>query len=204
MSANDQEVEVKFTVGNLTAIARRLEEMGAERTIERLHEQNLRFDTPTGELTRTRRVLRLRQDRQAILTYKGPAAAGESVSVRQEIEVTVSDLAAAQRILEALGYQISVMYEKYRTTYRWNELEIVLDEMPFGAFVEIEGADAAAIRHAATLLGLDWSARSTASYMDLFERLKTNRSLALTHLTFDQLAGIQVQPADLGLRLADR
>lgn len=204
MNANDREIEVKFMVSDLAAIARRLEELGARRTVDRLHEQNLRFDTPADDLTRAHRVLRLRQDRQVVLTYKGPAATDEGVSVRQEIEVTVSDLAAARRILEALGYRVSVQYEKYRTTYRWNDLEIVLDEMPFGAFVEIEGADAAAIRQAATLLGLDWSARSTASYMELFERLKTNRSLGLTHLTFDLLAGIDVRPADLGLRPADR
>ncbi|HZW03701.1 MAG TPA: class IV adenylate cyclase [Anaerolineaceae bacterium] len=204
MNTDDREVEVKFYVRRLEPVARRLEELGAERAIERLHEQNLRFDTPDGELTRAHRVLRLRQDRQAVLTYKGPARPGESVSDRQEIEVTVGDLAAARRILEALGFRVSVVYEKFRTTYRWNNLEIVLDEMPFGHFLEIEGPDAAAIRHLATLLGLDWSVRSTASYMELFDRLKAARALDAPHLTFAQLAGLTIEPADLGLQPADR
>lgn len=42
-------------------------------------------------------------------------------------------------LLQELGYVVSEVYEKYRTTYKLNVLQITLDEMPYGMFVEIEG-----------------------------------------------------------------
>ena len=203
MASNDQEVEAKFLVRDLPGIAARLERLGAWITAPRVHETNLRFDTPEGSLTKERRVLRLRQDAAAVMTFKGPSKAGESVSVRQEIEFTVSDFAAAQRMLEALGYVVSVTYEKFRTTYTFNDLLVVLDEMPIGGFIEIEGPDAESIRAAADALELDWEARSGSSYLALFAQLSATRGLSARNLTFDELSGVQVTPADMGLRYAD-
>ena len=51
----------------------------------------------------------------------------------------VSSFDNAKALLEALGYRVSVMYEKYRTTYDWGGCEVTLDEMPYGDFAEIEG-----------------------------------------------------------------
>ncbi len=204
MNHNDQEIEVKFYLGNLPALEEKLRAAGAECVQPRVFERNLRFDLPDGSLTRQRRVLRLRSDRQAVLTYKSPALPGETVSIRQEIEVVVSDFEAAKRLLEALGYQVSVIYEKWRATYRLPDAEIVLDELPYGNFCEIEGTNSEAIQTLANQLGLDWSARILESYLALFERLKTKRQLALEHLSFAEVSSIPVTAADLDLRPADR
>jgi adenylate cyclase, class 2 len=203
MTKNEQEIEVKFPVRNLAACARRLEAAGARLTVERVREINLRFDTADGSLTREHRVLRLRQDAGAVMTYKGAAAPGNEVSARQEIEFQVSDLGAAQRLLEALGYQVTVMYEKYRTTYTLAELTVVLDELPFGSFIEIEGPDAATIRAAAESVALDWEARSTASYLALFTALCETCGITAQNLSFAEFEGIQVGIDDLNLRYAD-
>jgi adenylate cyclase, class 2 len=203
MTKNEQEIEVKFPVHSLAAAASRLEANGAVLVAPRVREVNLRFDTADGSLTREHRVLRLRQDAGAVMTYKGAAEAGDEVSARQEIEFHVSDLGAARRLLEALGYIVSVMYEKYRTTYTWGELTIVLDEMPFGSFLEIEGPDAESIRAAAAKLGLDWEARSTASYLQLFNTLREVRGITAQNLSFDEFEGIQVRIEDMNLRCAD-
>ena len=101
MAKDDQEMEAKFAIRDLAKIEQRLRELGAELAFPRVLETNLRFDTPDGALARARQVLRLRQDAGAVMTFKGPARAGESVSVRQEIEFQVSDFGAAQRLLEA-------------------------------------------------------------------------------------------------------
>lgn len=203
MNSNDQEIEVKFYLSNAPALISRLAEVGGQLIQARLFEVNLRFDTPARDLTRAQRVLRLRQDNRVRMTYKGPAAAGEAVSVRQEIEFEVSDFGAARRLLEALGYQVSVMYEKWRTTYRLGGLEIVIDEMPFGSFCEIEGPDAASILQTAVSLGLDWNERINASYLALFDRLKINRQLDVDQLSFAELADQAITPGDLGVRPAD-
>jgi adenylate cyclase class 2 len=203
MNSNDREIEVKFYLSDPAALIERLAEVGAVCTQPRLYEINLRFDQADGELTREHRVLRLRQDKIARMTYKGPAAAGEEVSVRQEIEFVVSDFEAARRLLEALGYQVSVMYEKWRATYKLGSLEIVVDEMPFGNFCEIEGLDAASIQQAAINLGLNWDCRINVSYLALFEQLKQSRQLEISQLSFSALEGLNIQPQDLGVQPAD-
>ena len=58
----DSELEVKFYLVDLPALETRLRELGANQSSLRTYELNLRFDTQEGSLSRTRRVLRLRQD----------------------------------------------------------------------------------------------------------------------------------------------
>lgn len=203
MAKFDQEIEVKFYVKDLNALQGRLIALGGRVQAERVHEVNLRFDFSDGSLTRAGRVLRLRQDAHAVMTYKGPAQPGEEVSTRQEIEFQVSDFEAARRLIEALGYQVAVSYEKYRATYELGDVLVTLDEMPFGSFVEIEGPGVEAIRTAATTLKLAWEARSTASYLALFNHLRSTSGLAAQNLTFDELRGVPVTPEELGLSYAD-
>jgi len=201
--ANEQEVEVKFYLRDLAGLEKRLQALGAQLSQPRVRETNLRFDTPDGDLTRAKRVLRLRQDEQVRMTFKGPAAVREDVSVRQEIEFAVSDFEAARHLLEALGYVVSVMYEKYRRTYELDGLHVTLDEMPYGSFAEIEGSEVEGIQAAAARLGLDWGARVMESYLALFGRLQAATQLPGRDLTFDNLAGRQVLPESMGVRYAD-
>jgi adenylate cyclase class IV len=69
---NGQEIEAKFYVRNLTKIELRLLELKAQLIQPRTHEINLRFDNAENELVKSFRVLRLRQDEKARITYKGP------------------------------------------------------------------------------------------------------------------------------------
>lgn len=202
-STNEQEVEVKFLLSDRAALEHRLVELGASLLQPRILEVNLRFDTPDGSLSARRQVLRLRQDSQAVMTYKGPSQDGLEVSSRQEIEFSVSDFAAAQHLLEALGYRVSVIYQKYRAMYRLGAVVVTLDEMPFGYFAEIEGPDARLIRAAADQLGLDWQARSLDSYLVLFGRAKRSLGLDVRDLTFDNFIGLTVLAEDLKLFPAD-
>src|SRR5690242_18363930 len=148
-----QETESKFYVAHFSELEQRVQALGAERSEPRVLEVNLRFDTPAADLRKAGRVLRLRLDRGARLTYKeGGESEGGTIS-RREVEFSVSDFRSAQEFIEALGYIVAFIYEKRRTTYKWNEVEIMLDEMPYGHFVEIEG-ERAAVQSAAKRLGL--------------------------------------------------
>ncbi len=200
---SEQELEVKFFLKDLGTLERKLKSAGANLIQPRIFELNLRFDTQYGELNQGGRVLRLRQDAQAVLTYKGPSQPRQDVSIRQEIEFTVSDFTAARHLLEALGYQVAVTYEKYRTTFTLDEVEIVLDEMPFGDFMEIEGPDPTSIQAIAGKLGLNWEARCTESYMGLFRRLQENLKLAFRDLTFSNFSQMKVNPEELAVKAAD-
>lgn len=204
MATNEQEIEVKFMLQDLPGLEKRLLGLGARLHAPRVRETNLRFDTPGRELSQGGRVLRLRQDARAVMTYKGPSQPGQEVAVRQEIEFEVSDLDAAGRLLEALGYQVMVMYEKFRAEYHLRDLVVVLDELPYGHFSEIEGPDAESIQRAAAELGLDWEARCADSYLYLFERLRKARGLPPSDLSFEALKGMEFSPADFGLTYADK
>lgn len=200
---NNQELEVKFFIANLALVEERLKTCGAEIAQPRVHEVNLRFDTADGELKRTYQVLRLRQDRAAIVTYKGPGRIEGGVRARQEIEFTVSDYEAAKALFEALGFQVSLIYEKYRTTYLLGQTHVVLDEMPYGSFIEIEGPDPGSIQETCHRLGLDWERRILESYTFLFEQLKARVGLDFRDLTFENFSGQQVTPQDLAVSPAD-
>ena len=201
---SEQELEVKFLLQDLPGLARRLEGLGARLVQSRIFEKNLRFDNPEGSLSRTGQALRLRQDVRSILTYKGTGKVEGDVNVRQEIEFTVSDFTAAWHFLEALGFQVVVSYEKYRTTYDLDEVHVVLDELPFGHFAEIEGPSSASIQSAAARLNLDWPLHSNDTYLGLFQRLRARRQLSFRDLFFDNFAGITVTPEDLGLTPGDK
>jgi adenylate cyclase class 2 len=203
MGSNQQELEVKLYLSNLPAFQRKVEALGGQLTEPRLHEINLRFDTIDGELNRTAQVLRLRQDTAARLTYKGPGETIDGVHARREIEFTVSDYHSAKALLETLGYQISLMYEKYRTTYILDGLQITLDEMPYGNFTEIEGSQAADIHTAAEKLNLKWEARILDSYTSLFSRLRAELGFTFRDLSFENFSALDISPTDLGITPAD-
>ena len=203
MPVNGQETEVKFYIQDFNRIKNRLEEMGAQLIQERVLETNIRFDLPGARLRAGGRVLRLRRDTAARLTYKSASTNEQGVLSREEIEFVVEDFEKAKRFLEALGYQKLVYYEKYRTTYEFNKALIMLDELPYGNFVEIEGDAIHSIQGISEQLSLTWNAAIATSYHALFDRLRKAMNLNVEDLSFPIFAGLHVQAADLGVRAAD-
>ena len=79
----------------------------------------------------------------------------------------------------------------------------MLDEMPYGDFVEIEGPDVPTLKRASHDLGLDFETAIPTSYLALFEGLNHKRGLDPTQLTFSALEGLVINPEDLSVRPAD-
>jgi adenylate cyclase class 2 len=177
--------------------------LGAVLIEPRAHELNLRYDLPDGSLRAGKRVLRLRRSADTRLTYKGPDEDRDGVMARTEIEFTVGDFDTARKFLDSLGYVEVAVYEKFRATYELDSAHVMLDELPYGHFVEIEGADAASIRALASRLGLDFEAAVRASYLMLFDRLCREQHLVPGRLTFEALGHIQLSPDMLHVRPAD-
>lgn len=192
------EHEIKLYVPDLAAVERALIAAGAALTAPRVLEVNARYEDAAGSLTPQRQVLRLRRDSRVRLTYKdehGEPLPGGGVS-RYEAEVDVSDFDAMAAILAKLGYRSYMTYEKYRTTYTLNDAEIVLDELPYGTFVEIEG-EPDAIAAVVARLDLADSPPIPMGYAVLFEQVKARLGLDFADLTFANFAAHPVAPADL-------
>lgn len=188
------ETEVKLHVPDLDAVAQRITAAGGVLAASRVFERNLRYDDPDRALTNAGIVLRLREDSRVRLTYKGAGREDGGALSREEVEVTLDDIDRMDAILRHLGYAPYVVYEKYRTTYELEDAEIVLDEMPYGHFVEIE-ATSAVIRELIARLALDDRPRIVDSYMGLFERVKQALDLDVHDLTFANFDGVEVPPA---------
>ena len=187
-----EEIEVKFLIEDLPAMRQRLVALGATLATPRTYEENLLFDTPDAQFRRQGRLLRLRRDQRNRITYKEPPAQNDpGFKIMQEYEIEVSDFGQAHAILTKLGFALALRFEKYRETFTYRGAEVVLDEVPFGTFMEIEGSQEA-IRTIATALGLDFAARLVSSYVDIFDTVCTTYKLPATDITFEALRPLAI------------
>lgn len=135
------EIEKKYRLTNKQRefVRRRLPEIGAKLQGEEFEENTL---YQGKGLAVGRSVLRLRRvgDR-AILTHKKRLSAFSSIKHQREDETRVGDPEALNTILAALGFTPALVYEKRRETWVLGKAEIVIDELPFGLFMEIEGKE---------------------------------------------------------------
>ncbi len=185
------ETEIKLYVPDLDKVKQRLEAVGAVITAPWIYERNVRYDDAERTLTPRGVVVRLREDSRVRLTYKEDGKVTEGIMSRFEAEVEVSDFDAMETILGKMGYTPYLTYEKYRTTYELDDTEIVLDEMPYGNFVEIEG-EIGAIKRVIATLGMESARRYEGSYATLFEKVRRKLGLTFMDLTFDNFRGIEV------------
>ena len=135
------EIEKKYclTKNQRAQVLKRLSEIGAK-SKGAVFEENILFGGKVLELGRS--VLRLRKiGKKAILTYKERFPSTDSIKRQNEDETTVGDTDAMEAILDALGFSPRLVYEKRRATWKLGKAEIVVDELPFGLFMEIEGPE---------------------------------------------------------------
>ena len=198
MRNENLEVEVKFFVPELAAFRERLLAAGAELKKPRIYERNVRFDTADERLYQELSLLRLRQDTAVTLTYKGtPENLPDSeAKVREELEVQVSDFDTLSQIFQRLGFAPMQVYEKYRETFEWQNVEIVLDELPYGNFIELEGEEGG-IKTAVSHLNLHWQDRIVDNYLGLMAQLKAHHNLPFNDLTFANFANLNISIADV-------
>ena len=163
------EVEKKFrlTKRQRDAVLRRLPEVGASLQGEEFEENTLY----SGEgLSSGSCVLRLRRvGRNATLTYKKRLPSSSSIKQQREEETEVADPDAMEAILGALGFTPALVYEKRRQTWILGKTEIVVDVLPFGLFMEIEGR-VNAIRAVERKLALKGLRAEHATYPQLAEK----------------------------------
>jgi len=134
------EIEKKYVLDKkkLAEMAARLEEVGAVFDYETFEENYLHRG---GMLDLRGAVLRLRKtDLKTTLTYKEKTGIAGEFKHQIEFETVVSDVEATENIIQRLGYTLAVVYEKHRKAWKLGNVEVVLDEVPFGFYMEIEGS----------------------------------------------------------------
>jgi adenylate cyclase class 2 len=136
------EIEKKYRLNGeqKEAVQRRLSEINADHAGEEFEENTL-FGSRVIDLGNS--VLRLRRKgTTAVLTQKQRLPGESAIKHQQENETVVEDGDAMAAILTALGFAPTLIYEKFRDTWRIDDVEVVIDRLPFGLFMEIEGSEA--------------------------------------------------------------
>ncbi len=147
------ETEKKYRLGSkrLEEITQKLAELGAKFEKE-VFEVN--YQHRGGEMDERGATLRLRKIGDfTMLTYKEKMKGGDGSKWKIEHETMVSDVEETEAIIERLGYYLTAVYEKRRKYFRLGDVEVVLDELPFGLYMEIEGTEDEIVK-AAKKLGL--------------------------------------------------
>lgn len=169
------EVERKYLHVNFAELRSHLQKQAAV-CLGRHFERNVVYETDPPSFCQQKKLLRLRscfwaeRTPQYVLTFKAPAAQAEALQgfkVRREDEVFVSSAESMGAILEGQGFVPWACYEKVRETWQVSAVSVVLDVLPFGRFVELEG-DAVAIDAFALTLDLAEAEQSTQSYAALY------------------------------------
>jgi adenylate cyclase class 2 len=134
------EIEKKYRIDKkeLVELTARLAELGAEFSYETFEENYLHRG---GHLVEQNAFLRLRKtDTKNTLTYKEKVVSDSDFKHQIEFETIVSDVDATEHIIKKLGYELEIVYEKHRKAWHLGNVEVVLDELPFGYYMEIEGS----------------------------------------------------------------
>ena len=135
--ATEFEKKYRLTEKLYEDLAARLADIGAHYEGEE-EEENTIFELTA--LIGKPAVLRIRSvGDKTLLTFKRRLASDTGVKHQIEFETEVSDRAAVSGIIGELGLAPNVIYEKRRRTWRLADVEVVLDTLPFGLFMEIEG-----------------------------------------------------------------
>ena len=80
----------------------------------------------------------------------------------------------------------------------------MLDEIPYGEFIEIEGENVDEIQNIANLLELKWDVMVKAGYHALFERVAGKYNLELSDLSFAAVQNVKITRDDLDIQAADQ
>ncbi len=178
-----KEIEIKFRIEDLPALARSLKRAGFKQITLPTHEMNSLYDLPGQKLRKHGELLRLREYGETwTLTHKAKGTAGRH-KVRVELETRIENGPQMDSILRALGFAPTFRYEKYRAEWSDGTGHVVLDETPIGNFGEIEGPPRWIDRTAAKL-GIASAYYITHTYADIFFTWKRKTRSLATEMTF--------------------
>jgi predicted adenylyl cyclase CyaB len=184
VSASHHEIELRLVIADPEGLTSRLRAAGA-RIVGQGLVRTTAYDFPDRRLRAARRTLRVREDwTGTTLTAKTPLTeeadedAGR-VKARHEINLPLAPGLGpdAHLLLQSLGLQETLRYDKRRTSWGLGAAQIDVDVLSDGGdcYAEIE-AGAAEIVRVRALLDLDEAPVETRSYFEIVRRAREAQS----------------------------
>lgn len=164
------EIEKKYrlTRAQRRTLERRMREIGSTPGEIELEENTIYGG---GRLDLGGCALRLRRvNGRAVLTFKQRFPSSSAIKRQKEEETEVANADAAHAIVTSLGFRPGLIYEKRRTSWVVGRATVFIDELPFGLFMEIEGAEKE-IRRIEKMLG----AEDIPAVTDTYPRLTATK-----------------------------
>jgi predicted adenylyl cyclase CyaB len=140
-----QEIELKLrlTTQQKTQVLKKLNQLGAQPHPVR-HQIDTLFNCDHINFKQLDQSLRLRietvgKKKIATLTFKGtPQHSPDGHKTRDEFN-TPANPEATPQLLQAIGFYPTLIIEKARSPFTIGKLEVAIDELKFGTFLELEG-----------------------------------------------------------------
>jgi predicted adenylyl cyclase CyaB len=180
------EIEIKLKVDSHDPIRAQLRNAGAI-PHGTARETNIFFDRPDHSLRAADTGLRVRFTRApnsphpvALLTVKQPPGK-DALQSREAFDLTLTPHDQIIPLLQALGFEQQISFEKDRETWHLDNCLIELDTLPrFGTFIEIEGPSVEVVQQVQGTLGLSETPAHRASYSRIVsEYLREHREQEL-------------------------
>jgi predicted adenylyl cyclase CyaB len=148
------EIEKKYrlTTKDRRALEKRMRELGYEAKPVEFEENTIYGGDRLNSGGYALRLRRINGNERAYLTLKRRIPTRSPIKHQEEHEVTVADPDCLNRILNSLEYHPALVYEKRRARWKVGHAKVVIDELPFGLFMEIE-ASVKEIRRVERLIG---------------------------------------------------
>ena len=172
-----REVELKAVVEDLAGTRKQIEKAGARLVFEGKL-ADTRYDVESRELTERDEVLRVRRyeapgSSKTYLDWKGPTEIQDVYKVREEISTLVEDFESLARILESLGFVVTMEIDREIAQYELGGATIRFETYPrMDVLVEVEG-EPDSIESAIEALGMArglFNSDRLPAFVDRFEQ----------------------------------
>ncbi|MCK5107431.1 MAG: class IV adenylate cyclase [Nanoarchaeota archaeon] len=170
------EKEIKLKVENPNELIDKLRRKGAA-YLGGAIERTTRLDTENLDFEKKGKFIRVRSGFSNTMTLKEKIDNDDKlVRRRKETEFEIGNIEKAVYLLQILGLNYSRIMEKYRQSWKYKNVKIELDELPFGVFIEIEGEEKD-IQSTCDDLELDSTQKILVTYWHLHEEKSDSKDI---------------------------
>lgn len=168
------EKQVKCKINNFDYISKRLVEIEAI-FIGGFMERTIRYDSDDLKYSNNGLFIRTKNGIKNVVTLKEiPDDVFNTSLERITTEIEVDDINKIGYILEKIGLTKKFIMEKYRLFFKYDNMDILIDELPFGIYLEIKGEDNE-ISKVTKLLNIEDNALIKTTYWDIYDEIKKDK-----------------------------
>mgnify|MGYP004594589945 FL=1 len=165
------EKQVKYKINNFDYISKRLIEIEAI-FIGGFMEKTIRYDNDDLKCSNNGIFIRTKSGMKNVLTLKEiPTDSSKTSFERITTEIEVDNINKIGYILEKIGLTKKFIMEKYRLFFKYDNVDILIDELPFGIYLEIKGEDNE-INRVTKILNIDETDLIKMTYWDIYDKIK--------------------------------